>query len=104
MYTSSDVITLTAKPLDGYTFKQWTGELGGITDPSQNPVTFPLLDDPDGGRSITATFAKIGSSSWVSSYWWVLVAGLVAIGGLSIVLIFGLLIFLRKNGHINLPI
>jgi len=91
---------LTAKPADGYAFERWTGEVGDIADPSQNPVTFAIGDNPDTIRSITAEFTKTGlsSSSWVSSYWWLLViAGIVAIGGLFIVLIFGLLIFLRRN-------
>jgi hypothetical protein len=38
-------------------FGNWTGDVKGIENPSQNPVTFPMGDDRDNNRTITANFA-----------------------------------------------
>ena len=42
----------------GYLFDNWTGEISGISDPRQNPVTFIMGDDPDNNRRITANFTS----------------------------------------------
>jgi uncharacterized repeat protein (TIGR02543 family) len=47
---------MTAMPSAGYTFESWTGEIGGISDPKQNPVTFTIGDDPNDNREIAANF------------------------------------------------
>ena len=53
-YRVEDSVTLTAIPSSAeYVFLNWTGNVDGITDPSQNPVTFIIGDS----RNITANFA-----------------------------------------------
>lgn len=39
-YGATAAITITAAPSAGYVFEKWTGETGGIADPTQNQVTF----------------------------------------------------------------
>lgn len=51
-------MTLSAVPSAGYVFSGWSGRTEGITDPSQNPVTFAMGDRPDNNRVITANFVQ----------------------------------------------
>jgi uncharacterized repeat protein (TIGR02543 family) len=57
-YAAVDYVTLTAVPSPGYVFGGWTGQTEGITDLSQNPVTFAMGDRPDNNRVITANFVQ----------------------------------------------
>jgi len=57
-YLATAVITLTAIPAVQHVFVGWTGETDGIADPSQPVVAFPMGDNPDNNRTITANFAE----------------------------------------------
>lgn len=57
-YAPGESVTLTAVPVAGHVFGDWSGQTEGISDLSRNPVTFAMGDRPDNNRVITANFVE----------------------------------------------
>jgi hypothetical protein len=52
-YSSGSVLELTAKPLDGWLFKEWKGDITGSNNPAQITIS--------NAKKVTAVFEKITS-------------------------------------------
>ncbi|MBK7191546.1 MAG: NPCBM/NEW2 domain-containing protein [Myxococcales bacterium] len=65
-YAAGAAVTLTAAPSAGYQFIGWSGDATGTT----NPLTVTMT----ASKTITANFAAIGASRYVSDLAWVPVA------------------------------